>query len=297
MSERKNSPPKNTSDFSFVDSQKMARQNKSIRDNPEINVINPNKVSYENDATLPKLPHISGLTLNPNEVNALKKLAAKKSLEYIKHNMVIGIGTGTTVNELIPLLTSVIHDIDGVVSSSAQTTEKLLQVGITPYPLHSISKIHLYIDGADQINHNFEMIKGGGGALTGEKILVAMAQKFICIVDTTKLVKEFSSPIPLEIIPMSLPLVNKKITELGGICYPREGYKTEYGNLIIDVRGLDTTNPKQLELYLNSIEGVVTNGLFTHHPADIMLMGTKDGVLEYNRIKRNTSVNLVLQDF
>lgn len=241
--------------------------------------------AYDKSDSLPKFSHLSGITVSPDQVKALKIQAARRVMNFFKPNMIVGIGTGTTINELIPLITRVIGDIDGIASSSTETTTALKRFGIEPLPVSAINRIHLYIDGADQINPSFEMIKGGGGALTGEKIISGMADDFIAIADTTKIVQEFSSPIPLEIIPLALPLVTKKIKEMGGNCYLRENYKTEYGNFIIDIRGLDSSHPPTLEEKLNNIEGVVTNGLFTgQHRANKLLIASPDGVLEYNRI-------------
>ena len=239
---------------------------------------------YQKKENLPDLAHITGATLDPTVVKELKILAAGKALDYIADNMVIGIGTGSTVNEMIPFLSDIADSIDGVVSSSSHTTTILKKHGITPYPIESVSKIHLYIDGADQINLNFEMIKGGGGALTGEKILAGMADRFICIADTTKLVQEFSSSLPIEVIPLAAPLVRSRLAAMGAKATVIPDYKTEYGNLIVMVRGLDYSNPLRLEERLNNIEGVVTNGIFATHAADTLLLGTKNGVFEYSKI-------------
>ena len=258
---------------------------------PEVTITGKSReVMYENMSSLPKFSELNGVHV-PNElINKLKVKVARKVLDFIKPNMVVGIGTGTTINELIPLMTNIIDSIDGVASSSRETTTALKKFNIEPMPISAVRRIHLYIDGADQINPNFEMIKGGGGALTGEKILTRMAEYFICIVDTRKIVLDFSSPIPIEVIPMALSLVTNIIEEMGGRVTLRENYVTEYGNFIIDVGGLDTMNPADLEVKLNSIEGVVTNGLFTAvNRADMLLVSSPDGVLEYRRLNRSTN--------
>lgn len=208
-----------------------------------------------------------------------KKSVAEKALPYIQPNEILGLGTGSTVDCLINLLPPLASTIKGVVSSSNRTTEQIEALGIPLVDPKTVSSINLYIDGADEINPSLEMIKGGGGALTREKIVAALSQTFICIADNSKWVKTLGAfPLPIEIIPMSITYVTKELKKLGGTPVLRQEndstpFITDNGNYIIDVKNLEIKNPLHLEAALNQITGVVTNGLFAKRKADILLLG------------------------
>jgi ribose 5-phosphate isomerase A len=208
-----------------------------------------------------------------------KKSAAYKALEYVQADAIIGVGTGSTVTHFIDALATVKHKIDGAVSSSEDSTKKLKSYGIQVFDLNSIDQLSIYVDGADEINKYKQMIKGGGAALTREKIIAAVAQKFICIIDDTKTVDVLGEfPLPVEVIPMARSYVSRQLIKLGGRPVYRHGILTDNGNIIIDVHGLKITEPLKLEENINSIEGVVTNGLFAKRPADVVLVGNTAGV-------------------
>lgn len=208
----------------------------------------------------------------------MKKAAGWAALQYVTEGSIVGVGTGSTVNHFIDALGSIKDKIKGAVSSSEASTEKLKKLGITIYECNDVSKLDIYVDGADEINPNREMIKGGGAALTREKIVSAIADKFICIVDDTKTVDVLGQfPLPVEVIPMARSYVGRELLKLGGSPSYRFGTITDNGNIIIDVHGLKITNPKQLEDKINAIAGVVTVGLFAHRGADIVIVGTADG--------------------
>ncbi len=213
----------------------------------------------------------------------LKQAVAQAALEYIlpqlEQDMVIGIGTGSTANCFIDALATVKDRFNGAVASSEASAERLKQHGIPVYDLNEVNELRFYIDGADESNHHMHLIKGGGAALTREKIVAAVAKEFICIADESKLVDVLGQfPLPVEVIPMARSYVAREIVKLGGDPAYREGVITDNGNVILDVWNMSIIDPKALENALNSIVGVVTNGLFANRSADVLLLGTVDGV-------------------
>lgn len=208
-----------------------------------------------------------------------KKAAAEAAIKYIERESIVGVGTGSTVVHFINALASIKNDIAGAVSSSDDSTKRLKALGIEVFDLNSVSNLDVYFDGADEITEHKHMIKGGGAALTREKIISAVAKKFICIIDDSKQVPVLGSfPLPVEVIPMARSYVAREIVKLGGDPVYREGVVTDNGNIILDVHNLTILNPVELEKQLNAIVGVVTNGLFAHRGADIVLVGTEQGV-------------------
>ena len=209
----------------------------------------------------------------------LKQQAAEAALQYIEENTIVGVGTGSTVNHFIDALASRKAEIDGAVSSSEASTERLKQHGIPVYDLNAVDNIPVYVDGADESDHGLNLIKGGGGALTREKIIAAVSEKFVCIADESKWVNVLGAfPLPVEVIPMARSYVAREIVKLGGDPVYREGFITDNGNIILDVHNMYIAEPKILESKLNAITGVVTNGLFAHRGADVLLLGSPDGV-------------------
>ena len=207
----------------------------------------------------------------------MKKMAAEAALEYVDSG-IIGVGTGSTVNYFIDLLATVKHRIDGAVSSSEASTERLQSHGIPVVDLNAADELDIYVDGADESNHQLELIKGGGGALTREKIIAAASRKFICIADESKLVRMLGSfPLPVEVIPMARSLVARELVRLGGTPVWRDGFITDNGNIILDVHNLEIMQPISLEQQINNITGVVTVGLFAQRSADLLILGTADG--------------------
>ncbi|HFQ5378273.1 TPA: ribose-5-phosphate isomerase RpiA [Vibrio vulnificus] len=208
----------------------------------------------------------------------MKKAAGWAALKYVEKSSIVGVGTGSTVNHFIDALGTMSEEIKGAVSSSIASTEKLEALGIKIFDCNEVASLDIYVDGADEINADHEMIKGGGAALTREKIVAAIADKFICIVDGTKAVDVLGTfPLPVEVIPMARSYVARQLVKLGGDpCY-REGVITDNGNVILDVYGMKITNPKQLEDQINGIPGVVTVGLFAHRGADVVITGTPEG--------------------
>ncbi|WP_395374972.1 ribose-5-phosphate isomerase RpiA [Marinicella sp. W31] len=211
----------------------------------------------------------------------LKQQVAKAALEYIDdYDMVLGIGTGSTVNCLIDLLPSVKNRIDSVVSSSEASTERLKQLGFHVKELNNCGTLSLYIDGADEVDSHNRLIKGGGGALTREKIIANASERFVCIVDTSKQVDILGAfPLPVEVIPMARSFVGRELAKLGGQPTFREDFVTDNGNWILDVNNLKIIDPKGLETKINNIPGVVTNGLFAHRGADLTLVASASGVV------------------
>ncbi len=208
-----------------------------------------------------------------------KRNAAEAAVKYIEENTIVGVGTGSTVNCFIDALEPIKHLIDGAVSSSVASTERLEAMGIRVYDLNTVDHIPVYVDGADESDAGLNLIKGGGGALTREKIITAVAQKFICIADQSKLVPVMGAfPLPIEVIPMARSYVARELVKLGGDPVYRDGFKTDNGNIILDIHGLQITDPKGLETAINQITGVVTNGLFAHRGADVLLLGRGDDV-------------------
>ncbi|MEM6819521.1 MAG: ribose-5-phosphate isomerase RpiA [Pseudomonadota bacterium] len=209
-----------------------------------------------------------------------KKKAAVEALTFLENGVDgLGVGTGSTVNELIPLLPQYKDRISAVVSSSDSTTALLESVGFEVMPLNDVGSLDLYIDGADEVTKHLSLLKGGGGALTREKILAAAARRFVCIADESKLVGMLGSfPLPIEVIPMARSYVSRQIIKMRGQPFLREGFVTDNGNEIIDVHNLSIVNPKEMEARLNQIPGVVTVGIFAHRGADVLLLGGRDGV-------------------
>lgn len=208
----------------------------------------------------------------------MKKNAAWAALQYVPRNTVVGVGTGSTVNHFIDALASIKHEIKGAVSSSVQSTEKLKALGIAVLDLNSIDSFSVYVDGADEINSQKHMIKGGGAALTREKIVAAVAEQFICIVDQSKQVDVLGKfPLPVEVIPMASAYVARELSKLGGRPVLRQGIVTDNGNVILDVHDLAITEPLKLEQQINNIVGVVCNGIFAHRGADMVLVGSVEG--------------------
>ncbi|WNO61337.1 ribose-5-phosphate isomerase RpiA [Rheinheimera sp. MMS21-TC3] len=213
----------------------------------------------------------------------MKKQAAWAALEFIPHNTIVGVGTGSTVNHFIDALASIKQHIKGAVSSSVQSTAKLEALGIPVFDLNNIDSFSVYIDGADEINPLKHMVKGGGAALTREKIVAAVAERFICIVDSSKQVATLGQfPLPVEVVPMALAYVQRQLNKLGGKAILRKNVITDNGNVILDVHGLQITDPLALEFTINNIVGVVSNGIFAHRAANTVLIGTATGTTIIN---------------
>ena len=209
----------------------------------------------------------------------LKQSVAREAIKYIVDDEVIGVGSGSTVNFFIDELGKVKNRIAGAVASSEKTAERLKRHGIRLFDLNGVNELPVYIDGADEITEHLAMIKGGGGALTREKIVAAVAKKFVCIADESKLVPVLGRfPLPVEVIPMARAYVARQMVRLGGQPKLREGFTTDNGNVVLDLWGLSILNPVELETAINNITGVVTNGLFARRGADVLLLGTKNGV-------------------
>ncbi len=210
-----------------------------------------------------------------------KRSAAKAALEFIEPGMTVGVGTGSTVNYLIEMLPEIRDKIDRVVSSSKASTVLLKEVGFEVSTLNEVGDYDIYIDGADESNKRLQLIKGGGGALTREKVLAAAARRFVCIVDDTKLVGMLGSfPLPIEVLPMAQAMISRHMLKMRGQPIWREGFVTDNGNHILDIHDLQISNPLEMEARINHIPGVVTVGLFAHRPADVLLIGGDDGVRE-----------------
>ena len=209
--------------------------------------------------------------------DALKKQAAKAALDYVDGG-IIGVGTGSTVNHFIEFLATIKGRIEGAVSSSEVSTERMRQHGIPVMDLNAAGSLSLYVDGADESNHHLQLIKGGGGALTREKIVAAASDKFVCIADESKLVDVLGAfPLPVEVIPMARSYVARELVKLGGTPVWREGFVTDNGNLILDVHGLQIMEPIKLEQQINNLAGVVTVGIFALRPADVLILGAAAG--------------------
>jgi ribose 5-phosphate isomerase A len=208
----------------------------------------------------------------------MKKVAAAAAIELLPDGGIIGVGTGSTVNHFIDLLAKVKHRFDGAVSSSEASTARLKSHGIQVLDLNSCGDLEVYVDGADESNHYLQLIKGGGGALTREKIIAGASRKFVCIADEGKLVDVLGAfPLPVEVIPMARSFVARQLVKLGGTPVWRQGFVTDNGNAILDVEGLQIMEPLRLEDTINRIAGVVTVGLFAHRPADVLILGTPKG--------------------
>ena len=209
----------------------------------------------------------------------LKKAVGEAALKYVVEDAIVGVGSGSTVNCFIDSLSKIKHKIEGAVAASEASAERLKRHGIRVLDLNSVSELAVYIDGADEITEHLAMIKGGGGALTREKIVAAVAKKFVCICDASKLVPVLGKfPLPVEVIPMARSYVGRELLKRGAKPVLREKFTTDNGNLILDCHGLTILDPPALEAELDHVAGVVTNGLFARRPADILLLGEKNGV-------------------
>jgi ribose 5-phosphate isomerase A len=208
----------------------------------------------------------------------MKKQAARAALEHLPSSGIIGVGTGSTVNHFIDALATIKTRFEGAVSSSEASTARLKAYGIPVIDLNEAAALDVYVDGADESNRNLELIKGGGGALTREKIVAAVSKKFVCIADETKLADVLGGfPLPVEVIPMARSYVGQRLTELGGTPVWRKDFVTDNGNDILDVHGLKIVDPTGFEAAVNQIVGVVTVGIFAARPADILILGTSEG--------------------
>lgn len=210
----------------------------------------------------------------------MKQAVAQAAIEYVEAGTIVGVGTGSTANFFIDELAKIKHKIEGTVASSEASAERLRGHGIEVFDLNSVSEIAVYVDGADESNKYLHLVKGGGGALTREKIVAAASKKFVCIADESKLVDVMGKfPLPIEVIPMARSFVAREIIkQIGGEPVLREGFTTDNGNIILDVHNLEIMEPTKIEQILNNITGVVTNGLFAIKPANVLLLGTQDGV-------------------
>ncbi len=209
--------------------------------------------------------------------DAMKRLAAQAAMDYVDGG-VIGVGTGSTVNHFIDFLAEAKGRIEGAVSSSEASTERMKAHGIPVLDLNAAGELEIYVDGADESNRQLQLIKGGGGALTREKIVAGASKRFVCIADGSKLVDVLGRfPLPVEVIPMARSLVARELVKLGGTPVWRDGFVTDNGNLILDVEGIEIMEPIKLEQRINAIPGVVTVGLFAMRPADVLILGTPEG--------------------
>jgi ribose 5-phosphate isomerase A len=209
----------------------------------------------------------------------LKQAVAREALKHVVEDAVVGVGSGSTVNFFIDALAGIKGRIEGAVAASEASAERLKRHGIRVFDLNSVNELPVYVDGADEVNEHLYMIKGGGGALTREKIIAAVARRFVCICDASKLVPVLGKfPLPLEVIPMARSHVGRQLLALGGQPELRENTRTDNGNLIIDCHGLSIVDPPKLEAELNNIAGVVANGIFARRPADLLLLASAEGV-------------------
>ncbi|MFP5441001.1 MAG: ribose-5-phosphate isomerase RpiA [Gammaproteobacteria bacterium] len=216
--------------------------------------------------------------------DARKKAAAEAAIKYVDPDAILGVGTGSTVNFFIDALAALRPKVRGAVSSSTASTQRLQALGIPVLELNDVAELPVYVDGADEVDHRLAMIKGGGGALTREKIIAAVARQFVCIADESKLVDRLGEfPLPVEVIPMARSYVARQLVKLGGRPVYRQGFVTDNGNHILDVARLDLSVPGQVEERLNNITGVVTNGLFARRGADVLLVAGASGVRTINR--------------
>ncbi len=208
----------------------------------------------------------------------MKIAAAAAALEYVESGMIVGIGTGSTANHFIDLLATVKGKIDGTVASSVASEDRLKSHGIPVMDLNNAGQLSIYVDGADESDKHLNLIKGGGGALTREKIVAGASDKFICIADESKLVDVMGEfPLPVEVIPMARSYIAREIVKMGGKPILREGFTTDNGNIIIDIHGLEIMEPVKMETHFNQLPGVVTIGLFAQRPADVLILGTPNG--------------------
>ena len=209
----------------------------------------------------------------------MKRAVAAAAIDYVEAGTVVGIGTGSTANYFIDELAKIKHKVEFTVASSVASADRLRSHGIVVEDLNAVDEISVYVDGADESTRHLHLVKGGGGALTREKIVAAVAKKFVCIADESKLVDVLGKfPLPIEVIPMARSYVARELVKMGGNPVYRDSFVTDNGNQILDVHGLEIINPVELEQKLNNIVGVVTNGLFAMRPADVLLLGTPSGV-------------------
>lgn len=214
----------------------------------------------------------------------LKQAVARAAIAHVPVGCIVGVGTGSTANHFIDELGKIRHKIDGAVASSEASAQRLRGHGIEVLDLNNVADLPVYIDGADEITRGLAMVKGGGGALTREKIVAAVARKFVCIADASKLVDVLGRfPLPVEVVPMARSYVARELVRLGGQPALREGFVTDNGNVILDVHNLTILDPAALEATLNQITGVVTNGLFARRGADVLLLGAEQGVQTLTR--------------
>lgn len=214
-------------------------------------------------------------------LDEMKKAVGHAALRFIKPNTVVGVGTGSTVAFFIEALGTIKNQIDGAVASSVQSAEHIRLLGINLYDLNKINQLDVYVDSADEITQHNIMIKGGGAALTGEKIVAAVAKTFICIIDSSKQVNKLGFfPLAVEVIPTARSYVARELVKLGGFPKHRQGIVTDNGNIILDVHNLDISEPITMEQTINNISGVVTNGIFAARRADHVIVGTPDGVIQ-----------------
>jgi ribose 5-phosphate isomerase A len=214
----------------------------------------------------------------------LKQLVAQAALKQVVEDAVVGVGSGSTVNHFIDALAAIKGRIEGAVAASEASAERLRKHGIRVVDLNAVDELPVYVDGADEVTEHLAMIKGGGGALTREKIIAAVARKFVCICDASKLVSVLGKfPLPVEVIPMARSHVGRELRKLGAHPEWRENYRTDNGNLILDCHGLTILDPPKLEAELNNIAGVVTNGIFARRPADLLLLASPAGVQALRR--------------
>ena len=218
----------------------------------------------------------------------MKLAVAQAAVEYIQPKLtrdsIVGVGTGSTANFFIDELAKIKHLFDGAVASSEATAERLKAHGITVFDMNSVDQMEVYVDGADEFDGRLNLVKGGGGALTREKIVAAVAKEFVCIVDESKKVDLLGAfPLPVEVIPMARSQVARALVKLDSMPVYRDGFVTDNGNVILDLHGMEVMEPEELEASINNIVGVVTNGLFAQRGADVVLMGTPDGVTTISR--------------
>ena len=209
----------------------------------------------------------------------LKQLVGREALKHLVEDAIVGVGSGSTVNFFIDALATVKGRFEGAVAASEASAERLKKHGIRVFDLNGVNELPVYVDGADEITENLHMIKGGGGALTREKIVAAVARKFVCICDASKLVPVLGKfPLPVEVIPMARSYIGRELLKRGGHPVLREDFRTDNGNLILDCHGLAIVDPPKLEAELNSLAGVVTNGIFAQRPADVLVLGEPGGI-------------------
>jgi len=209
----------------------------------------------------------------------LKEAVAREALKHVVQDAVVGVGSGSTVFKFIDALASMKNRIEGAVAASEASAERLKKHGIRVLDLNSVNELPVYIDGADEVTSNLHMIKGGGGALTREKIVAAVAKKFVCICDASKLVPVLGRfPLPVEVVPMARSYVGREIVKLGGLPELRQGFATDNGNIVLDCRGMTLLDPPKIEGEINQIAGVVTNGIFARRAADVLLLAEAGGV-------------------